>query len=89
MIDFVNITKCFDGKTVLDGVSFSVKTGGVFGLVGTNGAGKSTLMKILSGVYQADAGVMEVAYIFLTAAKFLLTGRLFSIPLRQKKKSFL
>lgn len=60
MIDFVNITKCFDGKTVLDGVSFSVKTGGVFGLVGTNGAGKSTLLRLAAGVYFSDSGEVLV-----------------------------
>ncbi len=56
MVEFLNITKCFDGKTVLDNVSFSVKSGGVFGLVGTNGAGKSTLLRLAAGVYSPDKG---------------------------------
>ena len=50
------ITKSFPGALALDQVSLDLERGEVHGLVGENGAGKSTLMKILSGVYQADAG---------------------------------
>src|ERR671920_54313 len=42
-------------------VSIDVGPGEVVGLIGENGAGKSTLMKILSGVYQHDAGEIRVA----------------------------
>ena len=50
------ICKAFPGVKALDQVSFSVNKGEVHGLVGENGAGKSTLMKIMTGVYRADAG---------------------------------
>ncbi len=50
------ITKTFPGVKALDDVSLDFARGEVHGLVGENGAGKSTLMKILSGVYQPDAG---------------------------------
>jgi len=50
------ISKSFPGVKALDNVSFSVNKGEVHGLVGENGAGKSTLMKIMTGVYKADAG---------------------------------
>ena len=54
------IRKAFDGVTVLDDVRLEVRPGEVHALAGGNGAGKSTLMKILQGVYQRDAGQVEV-----------------------------
>lgn len=50
------IRKSFGAVDVLHGVDFSVGAGEVLGLVGDNGAGKSTLMKIVTGMYKADAG---------------------------------
>ncbi len=54
------ICKSFPGVKALDDVSFSVNKGEVHGLVGENGAGKSTLMKIITGVYKADAGEIYI-----------------------------
>ena len=54
------ITKLFPGVTALDGIDFAVRKGSVHVLCGENGAGKSTLMKIINGVYQADAGEIYV-----------------------------
>ncbi|WP_245451053.1 sugar ABC transporter ATP-binding protein [Borborobacter arsenicus] len=58
ILQMAGIAKSFPGVRALDGVSFSVRRGEVHALVGENGAGKSTLMKILSGAYQSDRGVI-------------------------------
>ncbi len=56
MIEFKNIIKSFGPKTVLDGVSFEVKTGEVFFIIGASGVGKSVLIKHLVGLLYPDAG---------------------------------
>jgi ABC-2 type transport system ATP-binding protein len=45
----------------LRGISFEVKQGEFFGIVGRNGSGKSTLLKLLASIYRADAGKIEMA----------------------------
>ena len=54
------IEKSFGPVAANRGADLSVATGEIHALVGENGAGKSTLMRILSGMYAADAGTMEV-----------------------------
>jgi ribose transport system ATP-binding protein len=55
-VEMRGIVKDFPGVRALDNVDFTAHSGEIMGLVGENGAGKSTLIKILSGVYQKDAG---------------------------------
>lgn len=56
LLEFENVVKSYNGKKVLSGVSFSIKEGEIFGLVGGSGCGKSTLLKILIGMIRADGG---------------------------------
>lgn len=60
VLELRNISKVFPGVKALDDVSLTIKRGQVLALIGENGAGKSTLMKVLSGVYEKDAGEILV-----------------------------
>jgi ABC-type polysaccharide/polyol phosphate transport system ATPase subunit len=50
----------YDELRAVDDITFSVGTGEFFGIVGRNGSGKSTLLKCLAGIYDADAGRLEL-----------------------------
>ncbi len=55
-----HIDKTFPGVQALKNVDFSLKSGEIHALMGENGAGKSTLIKVLTGVYEMDAGEIRV-----------------------------
>jgi len=56
LVAMEGIEKSFPGVRALDQCRFELRAGEVHALVGENGAGKSTMMKVLTGVYQKDAG---------------------------------
>ena len=56
-----NLTKEFDGKKVLDNISFTVEQGEVLSIVGFSGSGKSTILKILCGLLKPDSGIIDIA----------------------------
>jgi len=51
-----NLTKLFDKNTAVDNISFHVKKGSVFGLLGSNGAGKTTLIRMINRILMPDSG---------------------------------
>ena len=59
LLSMHQISKAFNGVTVLDQVELEVERGEVHALLGENGAGKSTLMNILTGTIPLDSGSIE------------------------------
>lgn len=55
-VQIKGLTKSYGEKTVLNGLSLTVKSGTVFGLLGANGAGKSTAIECMLGIKKADSG---------------------------------
>lgn len=60
ILKLTNITKVFPGVKALNGVDFTLEKGEIHVLMGENGAGKSTLIKVITGVYQADGGTINL-----------------------------
>jgi len=60
IVEMRHVTKRFPGIVANDDVSFGIKKGEIFALLGENGAGKSTLMSILFGMYEPDEGEVYV-----------------------------
>lgn len=60
LLSVTGAVKRFGGVQALRGVDFDLKAGEIHALLGENGAGKSTLMNLLSGVYVADEGTIEI-----------------------------
>ena len=70
-----NLTKVFDGKKVLDNISFEVEDGETLAIVGFSGSGKSTVLKIIADLIKADSGKIilnskEIALVFQYSALF-------------------
>ena len=56
MLEVTGLTKKYDDKTVVKGVSFSVKKGEIFGILGPNGAGKTTTLEMIETLREIDGG---------------------------------
>ena len=56
-----NLTKEFDGRKVLDNISFNVEEGEILSIVGFSGSGKSTILKILCGLLKSDSGNIDIS----------------------------
>ena len=60
VIEFVNVSKSFGDKVLIDDLSFKVPAGAIVGIIGPNGAGKSTLFKMIAGKEQPDFGEVKI-----------------------------
>ena len=59
VVEVRDLVKRYGATPVLHGVSFEVRRGELFGLLGTNGAGKTTTVEILQGLRTADGGSVK------------------------------
>jgi sodium transport system ATP-binding protein len=59
MINVENLTKIFGKVKAVDGISFNVQKGEIFGLLGENGAGKTTTLRMLATMLKPSAGVCK------------------------------
>ncbi|GEM_PF-29263 len=60
LVELENVRKKYYAQTVLDGVTFDIREGEVFGYIGPNGAGKTTTLKILAGLVTKYDGAIRV-----------------------------
>jgi sulfate-transporting ATPase len=60
VIEFVDVSKSFGDRLLIDKLSFKVPPGAIVGIIGPNGAGKSTLFKLLQGVEKPDSGEVKI-----------------------------
>ena len=59
-IEVYNLTRQYDGVRAVDGISFSVEPGEIFGFLGPNGAGKTTTINVLCGLTRPSSGSVKV-----------------------------
>jgi len=60
VIEAKNLQKGFDGRTLIDGLSFSLPPNGIVGVIGPNGVGKTTLFKTIVGLEPLDGGELRI-----------------------------
>ena len=60
VIEFVNVSKSFGDRLLIDDLSFKVPAGAIVGIIGPNGAGKSTLFRMISGKEKPDSGTVKI-----------------------------
>ena len=60
VIEAKNLVKGFDGRTLIDGLSFSLPPNGIVGVIGPNGVGKTTLFKTIVGLEPLDGGDLRI-----------------------------
>ena len=82
MIRIVDLHKSFGETEAVNGLSFSVARGEIFGIVGPDGAGKSTLLRMVSGILEPTSGSIEVMGRDVAADRFSLKEHLAYMPQR-------
>jgi len=65
-VEVGGLTKRYANLTAVDGISFSIAQGEVFGLLGPNGAGKTTTINMLTGLARPDSGTIHIGNVDCT-----------------------
>lgn len=60
VIEFINVSKGFGDRLLIDNLSFRIPPGAIVGIIGPNGAGKSTLFRMITGKEQPDTGEIKI-----------------------------
>ncbi|HEY5793662.1 MAG TPA: energy-dependent translational throttle protein EttA, partial [Bosea sp. (in: a-proteobacteria)] len=60
VVDFEDLSKGFQDKLLIDGLSFKLPPGGIVGVIGPNGAGKTTLFRMITGQDKPDSGTIKI-----------------------------
>ncbi len=60
MLSVRGLRKCFGERVAVDGVSFAIQQGEIYGLLGPNGAGKTTSISMIAGILARDTGEVEI-----------------------------
>ncbi|MFJ3160087.1 ABC transporter ATP-binding protein [Streptomyces kanasensis] len=84
MIEVRDLHKAYGGRKAVDGVSFHVDEGEVFGILGPNGAGKTTTVECVAGLRAPDAGSVRVAG-FDPATRHADVTRVLGVQLQQSE----
>ncbi|GAA1816786.1 ABC transporter ATP-binding protein [Actinomadura chokoriensis] len=74
IIEVNGLRKVYGGRPVVDGVTFAVEEGEIFGILGSNGAGKTTTVECLEGLREPDGGAVRVAGLDPRTDRAELTG---------------
>jgi len=60
VIEAINVSKGYDGKLLIDDLSFKIPPGAIVGIIGPNGVGKTTLFRMITGQEEPDSGTIRV-----------------------------
>jgi len=74
------LTRKFSSKEVVKGISFAIKAGEIFGLLGINGAGKTTTLRIISGIIKGSSGIVKIDNRILSPDSYDLKSLVGYIP---------
>lgn len=61
MIEVYNLTKTYNGHSIVDNISFTVNAGETFVILGTSGCGKTTLLKMINRLIEPDTGTIKIS----------------------------